>query len=118
MRTKKSRLLVGLVALLLPVSCGSLLSTSTFFTNGDSFIDQGTFQMQSGFLSAPCPVWVDTSGITYHLFQGPNISNADFDAITTPNTTSRLKIHTRSDLKIGCGSGPAVEVDAVIEVIG
>lgn len=85
----------------------------------ETFIQQGTFELrQTGFLSeATCPVWVDDTGLAYHLFQGAMITSAQFDQITTPGTTSRLQLQFNNSLQVGClTDSPIVEVVGVLEV--
>ncbi len=81
------------------------------------FIVKGTFEERAAFLQAPCPVWVDTTGVVYHLFQNEVISNEDFDRVTTPGVTSRLRLEIRRDLTVGCPMGKTVEVIQVLEII-
>lgn len=85
---------------------------------GTSFITKGTFELQTPFGAASaCPVWVDTSGAVYQLFQGEDVSNAEFDQVTTPGVTSRLQLKTRDDLIVGCKVGTTVQVEAVREIV-
>lgn len=84
-------------------------------TTSSAFIARGTFEARSQLLGGTCLVWVEQSGVVYHLFQGQDVSNADFDRITTPGTTSRLQIFIRGDIPVGCEQGNAVEVQQVLE---
>ena len=88
------------------------------FSAGESFIVTGTAETRSSFGSPPCPVWVDATGVIYHLFQTDSVSNADFDRITTTDVTSRLKVTVRRDLRVGCETnGTTVEVNEVLQII-
>jgi hypothetical protein len=77
------------------------------------FVVQGTFEQRSDFGRA-CPVWVDVTGVVYHLFQDEALPNADFDAVTTPGARSRLLVVERFDLTVGCLQGPTLEVQEVL----
>jgi len=52
-----------------------------------------------------CPLWIADNGLRFILFQDARISNADFDAITTPGTSSRLSLSGRTDLGEPCVPG-------------
>ena len=86
-------------------------------STGSSFIVKGTFEVRQQFGYGDCPVWVAETGILYHLFQGTGVANADFDQITTPGVTSRLRIATRSDLVVACQIGTSVVVDEVLQIV-
>lgn len=113
-------------AILMTAGCGGLdlasiltnLLPSTSRTPTGDFVDQGTFELRplNLFSTDTCPVWVDDSGVVYHLFQAPDLSNADFDSITQPGVHSRLLLTERQDLPVGCLNGPVVQVQQVLEV--
>ncbi len=85
---------------------------------GLPYIVKGTFEERPNFGGGVCPVFVDDTGIVYHLFQGEGVSNEDFDAVTTPGVESRLRITRRDDLPVGCLQGITVIVDSVLETGG
>jgi hypothetical protein len=84
---------------------------------GTAFIVKGTYEVRPVFGRGDCPVWVAETGVLYHLFQGDAVSNADFDAVTTPGVASRLRIATRDDLTVACELGTTVVVQAVLQII-
>jgi hypothetical protein len=90
-------------------------NNTTLFATGDPFILKGTTAVIDN--SGPCLVWIGENGITYHLFQGGRLENADFDRITTPGVTSRLELAARSDLTVSCQVGEIVEVQRVLEIV-
>ncbi len=90
-------------------------NNTTLFATGESFILRGTTAVIDN--SGPCLVWIGENGITYHLFQGGRLENADFDRITTPGVTSRLELAARSDLTVSCQVGEIVEVQRVLEIV-
>ena len=84
---------------------------------GTPYIVKGTFEERPLFGGGVCPVFIDQTGVVYHLFQGEAIANADFDAVTTPGAVSRLQIIRRDNLPVGCEQGITVVVEEVLEVI-
>ena len=92
------------------------LGTDTLFSSGSPFILSGTAQ-EVGTSQGPCLIWLGENGIAYHLFQTSGINNGEFDTITTPGTTSRLEIATRSDLEVACQIGTIVEVQEILEIV-
>lgn len=83
-----------------------------------SFITRGTFEERNIPFAGTCPVWVDSTNVVYHLFQGFDVANADFDRVTTPGVRSRLRLRGRTDLQVGCEmDGIIVEVEEVLEII-
>jgi hypothetical protein len=119
-------LLAFSVAIFATAGCGSdpasllrlLIPAAAEAASAGDFVDQGAFELRplSLFSSETCPVWVDDSGVVYHLFQAPDLSNADFDRITQPGVRSRLLLTERQDLAVGCLGGPVVQVQQVLEV--
>lgn len=112
-----------LLACLMPiVGCGGFSLESLLppflqqaVAESNAYIAQGTFESRSQFLGGTCFVWLEESGVVYHLFQGQSISSADFDRITTPGTVSRLLIVPRNDIPVGCQQGNVVEVQGILE---
>ncbi len=90
-------------------------NNTTLFATGESYIVKGTATVVDD--NGPCPVWIGQNGITYQLFQGGRLENADFDRITTQGVTSRLEIVTRSDIAVACQAGQVVEVQRVLEIV-
>lgn len=83
-----------------------------------SFIVKGTFENRElPWGAGTVGVWVDQTGVVYHLFQGEEIANEDFDRITTPGVTSRLQLTPRADLQVGNQIGTKVVVDEVLEIV-
>ncbi|MCO6438448.1 MAG: hypothetical protein J5J06_15265 [Phycisphaerae bacterium] len=83
---------------------------------GTSFIMRGTSAVVDDPTGQPCLVWIGENGVTYYLFQDARLENETFDRITTPGTTSRLQLATRSDLEASCQIGTIVEVEDVLEI--
>ncbi|MCG8405374.1 MAG: hypothetical protein MI923_09270 [Phycisphaerales bacterium] len=95
-------------------------SLGDFFPDlpSSSFIARGTFEERPIPFVGSCPVWVDSTNVVYHLFQGFDVPNADFDRVTTPGVSSRLRLRGRDDLQVGCEmDGIIVEVEAIVEII-
>lgn len=111
---RKAALLAVLLASLSPACSVQLPSV---LSSGSPFIVKGTFEARDVFGRGSCPVWVAETGILYHLFQDEAVSNADFDRITTPGVTSRLRIATRGDLVVACQIGTSVVVQSVLEIV-
>lgn len=83
-------------------------------TIGTSFVVKGESVILEG--DSPCPAWIGDNGVTYHLFQDPNVSNEAFDEVMTPGVRSRLQIVPRSDLVLTCSVGTLVEVQDILEI--
>ncbi len=113
---KWARVTIALAAAIVLAGCINLQipGSDTLFVKGEPFIVRGTAAVADN--GGPCLVWYADNGITYHLFQGSRIANADFDHITTPGVTSRLEIATRNDLEVACQLGTIVEVQSILEV--
>jgi hypothetical protein len=109
--------MVALVLLAAVGLAGCGATVTSFLTRGSPFITKGTAETRNVFAVGSCPAWVDTSGAVYQLFQGENVSNADFDQVTTPGVTSRLELTMRDDLVVGCQVGTKVVVDRVLEIL-
>jgi hypothetical protein len=99
--------LAGCIDISIPVA-------PTLFPTGTSFVLKGTATIIDN--DGPCLVWEGENGIIYHLFQDRRVSNEDFDLVSTPGTTSRLVLATRSDLVVTCQVGTIVEVQDILEV--
>ena len=112
----RKRLLCVLLGILLYAGCIDLTipGQNTLFVKGESFVLSGTAAVIDN--DGPCLVWLGTNGITYHLFQGIDLDNEDFDRVTTPGVTSRLELATREDLEVSCQIGTIVEVQGVLEI--
>lgn len=111
---KRSVVLSAVIPGLLMSACTIELPNPLDF--GTPYIVQGTFEERPLFSGGVCPVFVDKTGVVYHLFQGEGVSNADFDAVTTPGAASRLQIIRRDELPVGCEQGVTVQVENVLEV--
>ncbi|MGE3182167.1 MAG: hypothetical protein AB7N71_11085 [Phycisphaerae bacterium] len=108
---------VGFLGTMTISGCGDLsAATDSFFVRGEPFVISGTFAIVDNG-NGPCPVWFGDNGATYHLFQAARVTNADFDAATTPGARSRLEIAPRNDLFLACEVGTIVEVQRVLEVV-
>jgi hypothetical protein len=64
-----------------------------------------------------CPLFEAETGVSYYLFQSPELDNDLFDAVTTPGAVSRISVQLRDDLDVSCRSGTIVEVQDVLELI-
>jgi hypothetical protein len=103
-----------------PTLCGCTFSfdlgTGTLFPAGSSFVLKGTAQ-EVATDNGPCLAWLGENGEVYHLFQTVDVDSDEFDTVTTPGTTSRLEIGTRSDLTVACRIGTIVEVRDILEIV-
>ena len=91
-----------------PVDVALLDSVSPFVVRGTATVVDH---------DGPCPAWIGDNGVTYHLFQDPQLDNELFDRVTEPGTVSRLVLAERSDLELACRFGVLVEVQDVLEII-
>jgi len=68
---------------------------------------------------AACVTWLADDGRDYTLYQDVDVPNADFDAVVTPGTRSRLLIRTDKSLGPSCRAGatPAL-VQQVLQIGG
>lgn len=112
----KPRTLLVTTVLALAAGCINIPGEDTLFVRGEPFILTGTADVLQRW-GQPCPVWIGENGITYHLFQGPRLSNEEYDAIAAPGVTSRLEVATRSDLAVQCQVGTIVEVQRILEIV-
>lgn len=104
-----------LAALLLPAtSCIEIPAIEDIFVRGEPFVITGVSVLVEH--NGPCAAWLGDNGITYHLFQGVNVVNSEFDRVMATGIRSRLVLATRSDLEIACQVGRLVEVQAVFEI--
>lgn len=87
---------------------------NALFVTGESFVLSGTATIQNN--NGPQVVWIGENGLTYHLFQAIQLDNDSFDRITTPGTSSRLQLATRTDLEVVGQVGTVVEVERVLEI--
>lgn len=110
--------LVGTVVVVAALIAGCLQfeipGQQTLFVKGQAFVLRGTSAVVER--NGPCLVWYGDNGITYHLFQGIQVANDDYDRVITPGTTARLELAARTDLKVGCQFGTVVEVQSILEI--
>lgn len=64
-----------------------------------------------------CSLFREDSGVTYILFQGTRMTNADYDSIFVDGARVRLEINRRSGLLTNCDGGTIAEVQEVYELI-
>jgi hypothetical protein len=83
-------------------------------TLGSSFVVKGEAGVLDG--DEACLAWFGDNGVTYHLFQDPDIPNKDFDEIIRPGTRSRLQLVPRDDLILTCAVGSIVDVSEILEI--
>jgi hypothetical protein len=95
-------------------SCVQFPDAGSLLPVGTPFVVKGTATVLSA--EGPCPAWIGTNGVTYHLFQNPLLENEVFDQVVQPGVTSRLVLATRSDLELACQVGTLVEVREVLEI--
>ena len=111
---RRLTIIICLVSLLAG-GCIQIPEDLVLLPTGTTFVVRGTAAViDSG---GPCPVWFGENGITYHLFQDPQLDNDIYDVVTTPGTTSRLVVATRADLLVSCQTGTIVEVQDVLEIV-
>jgi hypothetical protein len=80
-----------------------------------SFIVGGTMEVDSR--GPQCSLFHADNGRDYHLFQGPRLTNDEYDQLFEDGSRSRLEIQVRGDLKLNCRRGTVVEVVEVLEFI-
>jgi hypothetical protein len=102
----------GCVSIALPQSVtASLLPADT------SFIMKG--QAEAVETPNTFPVWRGEDGQAFVLFQTTDITNDDFDTITTPGAQSRLQLSVRNDLAPLCQPDVTpVEIEQILEING
>jgi len=65
-----------------------------------------------------CSEFRGDNGVVYHLFQGPRLTNDEYDQLFEDGSRARLEIQVRGDLDlVGCGLGTNVEIVEVLEFI-
>lgn len=65
-----------------------------------------------------CSQFRADNGVVYHLFQGPRLTNDEFDQLFEEGARVRLEIEIRDDLDLAtCAVGATVEVVEVLEFI-
>ena len=65
-----------------------------------------------------CSKFQGDNGVTYHLYQGPRLTNDEFDQLFEEGARVRLEIEIRDDLELfPCLAGKTVEVIEVLEFI-
>ncbi len=80
-----------------------------------SFIISGTVELDAG--EPLCSRFQADNGLTYHLFQGPRLTNDEYDQLFEDGARARLEIEIRDDLVLECEEGELVEVVEVLEFI-
>ena len=107
-----------LVAALGLVGCGLNLGDAGgggLFGSSSAFVLRGTMTVVNN--GGPCPVFQADDGFSYHLRQGTNLPNDEFDAVTEIGAVSRVEV-VGSELPVACQFGEVVVVVDVLEVIG
>ncbi len=102
----------------LTVSCIDLdIPTGEDLFPPSSFITSGTVEVSPD--GPECSVFHADNGFDYHLFQGPRLTNDEYDQLFEDGTRSRLEIQVRRDLELRCGGirGRNAEVIEVLEFI-
>lgn len=89
------------------------VNTAGLLAVGTPFVVRGTMTVEKG----SCLVWQAENGQSCYLYQDPLLDNDLFNQITTPGTTSRLVVVTRSDLSAPCDTDLIVQVQSVLEVV-
>ncbi len=81
-----------------------------------SFIISGVMELDA---ERPlCSRFQADNGLVYHLFQGPRLTNDEYDQLFENGARARLEIEIRKDLDLlGCRRGATVEVLEVLEFI-
>lgn len=79
------------------------------------YIVGGTMQVNAETRS--CSLFVEDSGVRYLLFQGPSMTNEDFDSLFQDGARVRLEIKRRSSLLTNCSGGTIAEVQEILELI-
>lgn len=113
------RCLLMIAGALVSLSAGSCIevdipSGESLFPEA-SFIVSGTMEVDSR--GPECSLFRADTGLAYHLFQGPRLTNEEFDQLFEPGSRSRLEIQVRKDLELLCRRGRSVEVIEVLEFI-
>ena len=91
--------------------------------SGDSLFPEASFiisgVMQEVDRDRPqCSQFLGDNGVIYHLFQGPRLTNDEFDELQEEGARVRLEIEIRDDLELlTCAVGKTVEVIEVLEFI-
>ena len=80
-----------------------------------SFIVSGTMELDPR--GPECSIFHADNGFRYHLFQGPRLTNDEYDQLFEDGSRSRLEIQVRKDLDLACAVGARVEVVEVLEFI-
>ena len=110
---------------LLAAVAGTLLSGTSCIEvdlpSGDSLFPEASFIVSGTMEVDPrgpeCSLFHADNGFNYHLFQGPRLTNDEYDQLFETGSRSRLEIQARKDLVLTCGRGYTAEVIEVLEFI-
>jgi hypothetical protein len=105
----------GCLGLLASVSCIDVAVPDAGGLFSGPFIVSG--QIELDFENRACTLFRADSGYSYVLFQGPRLTNEEFDDLFQNGARVRLEIDPRDDLEARCPGGSEVEVIEILEVI-
>jgi hypothetical protein len=80
-----------------------------------SFIVSGTMEVDPR--GPECSIFHADNGFRYHLFQGPRLTNDEYDQLFEDGSRCRLEIQVRKDLTLTCAVGARAEIIEVLEFI-
>ncbi len=80
-----------------------------------AFIISGTMELDRD--EQTCSIFHGDNGVEYSLFQGPRLTNEEFDQLFEDGARARLELDIRSDLELRCSPNPTVEVIEILEFI-
>jgi len=81
-----------------------------------SFIISGVMELDAE--QQLCSRFRADNGLIYHLYQGPRLTNDEYDQLFQEGARARLEIEIRKDLElVPCRRGATVEVLEVLEFI-
>lgn len=80
-----------------------------------SFIVGGVMEVDTR--GPECSLFHGDNGFEYHLFQGPRLTNEEYDQLFESGARSRLEIQVRTDLDLRCRRARVAEVIEVLEFI-
>jgi hypothetical protein len=112
------------VSLIAAVAAGVLVTASCMEVDipsgeglfpDESFITGGTMEVDPR--GPECSLFHADNGLDYHLFQGPRLTNDEYDQLFENGARARLEIQVRGDLELRCGFGRNAEVVEVLEFI-
>ena len=96
----------GCIDLVIPPSHSELFS--------GPFIAGGVMELDPE--NRACSLFLEDSGVTYLVFQGPRVTNQEFDDLFQDGARVRLEIQERGDIPTGCGGGIVVEVLEILQI--